>query len=204
MDYPGETSLKQIYGTFNRAMLRMIPALRSLLLLLLLLIYSFSVIFLTSAFLHLCSVHFFTPSLLFYCSSPFHSSVPHLLTCLQDVRGASVLSHGGVLPALPGQVLLLLFLLLLTHPPLLSSPPLLSFAPHHLSPSPRFTQDMQPHYVFSPREMTRSVSSPPHLTPIPSLLLSSPLSSPSPPLSPLSSPPPRWVRGICEAIRPLE
>ncbi len=32
----------------------------------------------------------------------------------------------------------------------------------------RFTQDMQPHYVYSPREMTR------------------------------------WVRGICEAIRPLE
>ena len=32
----------------------------------------------------------------------------------------------------------------------------------------RFTQDMQPHYVYSPREMTR------------------------------------WVRGICEALRPLE
>ena len=32
----------------------------------------------------------------------------------------------------------------------------------------RFTQDMQPHYIYSPREMTR------------------------------------WVRGICEAIRPLE
>ncbi len=29
VDYPGEMSLKQIYGTFNRAMLRMIPALRS-------------------------------------------------------------------------------------------------------------------------------------------------------------------------------
>lgn len=29
VDYPGETSLKQIYGTFNRAMLRMLPALRS-------------------------------------------------------------------------------------------------------------------------------------------------------------------------------
>ncbi|VEL15034.1 unnamed protein product [Protopolystoma xenopodis] len=28
VDYPGETSLKQIYGTFNRAMLRMLPALR--------------------------------------------------------------------------------------------------------------------------------------------------------------------------------
>merc|ERR1719145_528724 len=29
VDYPGETSLKQIYGTFNRAMLRMIPTLRT-------------------------------------------------------------------------------------------------------------------------------------------------------------------------------
>jgi len=32
----------------------------------------------------------------------------------------------------------------------------------------KFTQDMQPHYIYSPREMTR------------------------------------WVRGICEALRPLE
>ena len=32
----------------------------------------------------------------------------------------------------------------------------------------KFTQDIQPHYIYSPREMTR------------------------------------WVRGICEAIRPLE
>ncbi|EUB63753.1 Cytoplasmic dynein 1 heavy chain [Echinococcus granulosus] len=29
VDYPGEMSLKQIYGTFNRAMLRMLPTLRS-------------------------------------------------------------------------------------------------------------------------------------------------------------------------------
>lgn len=29
VDYPGETSLKQIYGTFNRAMLRMVPSLRA-------------------------------------------------------------------------------------------------------------------------------------------------------------------------------
>lgn len=28
VDYPGATSLKQIYGTFNRAMLRLFPALR--------------------------------------------------------------------------------------------------------------------------------------------------------------------------------
>ena len=38
----------------------------------------------------------------------------------------------------------------------------------YLMSQERFTQDMQPHYVYSPREMTR------------------------------------WVRGICEAIRPLE
>ena len=38
----------------------------------------------------------------------------------------------------------------------------------YLKSQERFTQDMQPHYVYSPREMTR------------------------------------WVRGICEAIRPLE
>jgi len=29
VDYPGETSLVQIYGTFNRAMLRLIPSLRA-------------------------------------------------------------------------------------------------------------------------------------------------------------------------------
>lgn len=30
MDYPGQISLKQIYGTFNRAMLRGFPAVRGL------------------------------------------------------------------------------------------------------------------------------------------------------------------------------
>jgi len=29
VDYPGEASLVQIYGTFNRAMLRLIPSLRA-------------------------------------------------------------------------------------------------------------------------------------------------------------------------------
>lgn len=29
VDYPGPSSLTQIYGTFNRAMLRLIPSLRS-------------------------------------------------------------------------------------------------------------------------------------------------------------------------------
>ena len=29
VDYPGEASLKQIYGTFNRAMLKLIPSLRT-------------------------------------------------------------------------------------------------------------------------------------------------------------------------------
>ena len=28
VDYPGEVSLKQIYGTFNRAMLRLVPSLK--------------------------------------------------------------------------------------------------------------------------------------------------------------------------------
>ena len=79
VDYPGETSLKQIYGTFNRAMLRMIPALRTF-------------------------------------AEPLTNAMVEFYLMSQD----------------------------------------------------RFTQDMQPHYVYSPREMTR------------------------------------WVRGICEAIRPLE
>lgn len=79
VDYPGETSLKQIYGTFNRAMLRLIPALR-----------------------------------------PF------------------------------------------------AEPLTAAMVEFYLMSQERFTQDMQPHYVYSPRELTR------------------------------------WVRGICEAIRPLE
>lgn len=78
VDYPGETSLKQIYSTFNRAMLRLVPPLRA------------------------------------------HSEK------LTNV--------------------------------------MVSF---YLRSQARFTQDMQPHYIYSPRELTR------------------------------------WVRGICEAIRPL-
>uniref|UniRef100_T1JGT9 Dynein heavy chain, cytoplasmic n=1 Tax=Strigamia maritima TaxID=126957 RepID=T1JGT9_STRMM len=79
VDYPGETSLKQIYGTFNRAMLRMVSSLR-----------------------------------------PF------------------------------------------------AEPLTAAMVEFYLLSQERFTQDMQPHYVYSPREMTR------------------------------------WVRGICEAIRPME
>ena len=79
VDYPGELSLKQIYGTFNRAMLRIIPPLRSY-------------------------------------ADPLTDAMVELYLSSQD----------------------------------------------------RFTQDNQPHYVYSPREMSR------------------------------------WVRGICEAIRPLE
>ena len=79
VDYPGETSLKQIYGTFNRAMLRLIPPLRTY-------------------------------------ADPLTNAMVEFYLLSQD----------------------------------------------------RFTQDMQPHYIYSPREMTR------------------------------------WVRGICEAIRPLE
>lgn len=79
VDYPGPTSLTQIYGTFNRAMLRMMPSLRNY-------------------------------------AQPLTDSMVEFYTMSQE----------------------------------------------------RFTQDMQPHYIYSPREMTR------------------------------------WVRGICEAMRPLE
>lgn len=79
VDYPGETSLKQIYGTFSRAMLRLMPALKGY-------------------------------------AEPLTNAMVEFYLVSQD----------------------------------------------------KFTQDMQPHYVYSPREMTR------------------------------------WVRGICEAIRPLD
>ncbi|XP_044265029.1 dynein heavy chain, cytoplasmic isoform X6 [Tribolium madens] len=79
VDYPGETSLKQIYGTFTRAMLRLTLGLRGY-------------------------------------AEPLTNAMVEFYLASQD----------------------------------------------------RFTQDMQPHYVYSPREMTR------------------------------------WVRGICEAIRPLD
>lgn len=79
VDYPGETSLKQIYGTFSRAMLRLVPNLRGY-------------------------------------AEPLTNAMVEFYLASQE----------------------------------------------------RFTQDMQPHYVYSPREMTR------------------------------------WVRGICEAIRPLD
>ncbi|XP_049780046.1 dynein heavy chain, cytoplasmic isoform X3 [Schistocerca cancellata] len=79
VDYPGELSLKQIYGTFSRAMLRLVPSLRGY-------------------------------------AEPLTNAMVEFYLASQE----------------------------------------------------RFTQDMQPHYVYSPREMTR------------------------------------WVRGICEAIRPLE
>lgn len=79
VDYPGEKSLMQIYSTFNRAMLRMVPPLRS---------------------------------------------------------------HADQLTS--------------------------AMVKFYLRSQNRFTQDMQPHYIYSPRELTR------------------------------------WVRGICEAIRPLD
>lgn len=79
VDYPGETSLKQIYGTFNRAMLKIMPSLRAY-------------------------------------AEPLTSAMVEFYLMSQE----------------------------------------------------RFTQDMQPHYVYSPRELTR------------------------------------WVRGIVEAIRPLD
>ncbi len=79
VDYPGETSLKQIYGTFNRAMLKIVPSLRAY-------------------------------------AEPLTAAMVEFYLLSQE----------------------------------------------------RFTQDMQPHYVYSPRELTR------------------------------------WVRGIVEAIRPLD
>ncbi|KAK7504322.1 hypothetical protein BaRGS_00004626, partial [Batillaria attramentaria] len=79
VDYPGEISLKQIYGTFNRAMLRLVPSLKPY-------------------------------------ADPLTNAMVEFYIMSQE----------------------------------------------------RFTQDMQPHYIYSPREMTR------------------------------------WVRGICEAIRPME
>ncbi|XP_052274955.1 cytoplasmic dynein 1 heavy chain 1-like isoform X3 [Dreissena polymorpha] len=79
VDYPGPISLTQIYGTFNRAMLRLVPSLKPY-------------------------------------AEPLTSAMVEFYLMSQE----------------------------------------------------RFTQDMQPHYVYSPREMTR------------------------------------WVRGICEALRPLD
>ncbi|XP_053373809.1 cytoplasmic dynein 1 heavy chain 1-like isoform X4 [Mercenaria mercenaria] len=79
VDYPGKISLTQIYGTFNRAMLRLVPSLKPY-------------------------------------AEPLTNAMVEFYLMSQE----------------------------------------------------RFTQDMQPHYVYSPREMTR------------------------------------WVRGICEALRPLE
>ncbi|XP_074612492.1 cytoplasmic dynein 1 heavy chain 1-like isoform X2 [Acropora palmata] len=79
VDYPGPASLTQIYGTFNRAMLRIVPPLRSY-------------------------------------AQPLTDAMVEFYSMSQE----------------------------------------------------RFTQDMQPHYIYSPREMTR------------------------------------WVRGICEALKPLE
>ncbi|KAK3093975.1 hypothetical protein FSP39_022394 [Pinctada imbricata] len=79
VDYPGKISLTQIYGTFNRAMLRLVPSLK-----------------------------------------PY------------------------------------------------AEPLTAAMVEFYLMSQERFTQDMQPHYVYSPREMTR------------------------------------WVRGICEALRPLD
>lgn len=78
VDYPGESSLKQIYSTFNRAMLRLVPPLRA-----------------------------------------YSDKLTNVMVGF------------------------------------------------YLRSQNRFTQDMQPHYIYSPRELTR------------------------------------WVRGICEAIRPL-
>jgi len=68
VDYPGPTSLTQIYGTFNRAMLRMIPALRSYAQPLtdaMVEFYSMSQVWLVYLLKSLC--HFFILLILFVC-----------------------------------------------------------------------------------------------------------------------------------------
>ncbi len=102
VDYPGQVSLKQIYGTFNRAMLRGFPAVRGL-----------------SEPLTDAMVEFYVRSQVGVTTIPFR--------CVVE------------LPLNPANLI-----------------------------QERFTQDDQPHYVYSPRELTR------------------------------------WVRGISEAISPLD
>lgn len=106
VDYPGPASLTQIYGTFNRAMLRLIPSLRTF-----------------AEPLTAAMVEFYTMSQV--CSLTLNAPgfAPEMMRCLSDC---------------------------------------------FMFEQERFTQDTQPHYIYSPREMTR------------------------------------WVRGIFEALRPLE
>lgn len=126
VDYPGPSSLTQIYGTFNRAMLRLIPSLRT---------YAEP---LTAAM-----VEFYTMS------QVKEMTEIKTLSSLNDVTQTSVRTRDEY-------ILLTTF----SHNVKICS----SFFPLQ----ERFTQDTQPHYIYSPREMTR------------------------------------WVRGIFEALRPLE
>lgn len=117
VDYPGPASLTQIYGTFNRAMLRLIPSLRT---------YAEP---LTAAMVEFYTMSQVKMLTLLFISAFFKLTPFHIITNL-----------------------------------LVYSISIFFFSP----PQERFTQDTQPHYIYSPREMTR------------------------------------WVRGIFEALRPLE
>lgn len=117
VDYPGPASLTQIYGTFNRAMLRLIPSLRT---------YAEP---LTAAMVE------------FYTMSQVKELLNIMLNIIFCLRYKVIYSHIWL------QCCVFCFFFLLKE---------------------RFTQDTQPHYIYSPREMTR------------------------------------WVRGIFEALRPLE
>lgn len=113
VDYPGPASLTQIYGTFNRAMLRLIPSLRTY-------------------------------------AEPLTAAMVEFYTMSQVGLG----SYTAGLYKFNSDLCFDLVLILTK--------------PLFLQPQERFTQDTQPHYIYSPREMTR------------------------------------WVRGIFEALRPLE
>ncbi|KAI8505359.1 Cytoplasmic dynein 1 heavy chain 1 [Branchiostoma belcheri] len=105
VDYPAAPSLMQIYGTFNRAMLRLIPTLRTY-----------------AEPLTMAMVEFFTMSQVTMATIEFFTMSQVTMATVEFFTMAQE----------------------------------------------RFTQDTQPHYIYSPREMTR------------------------------------WVRGILEALRPLE
>lgn len=136
VDYPGPASLTQIYGTFNRAMLRLIPSLRT---------YAEP---LTAAMVE------------FYTMSQVKEITKYLYwnqICKHQVYRKVVYKHE--IRCMFYWSLFSPFIHIITNLHISSIP---------FSLQERFTQDTQPHYIYSPREMTR------------------------------------WVRGIFEALRPLE
>lgn len=93
--------------------------------------------------------------------APSYSFTPYL--CWTSHR-----CHGGVLHNVSGWAGFTCSWLECRFRFILSASPNFHQATFFLQPQERFTQDTQPHYIYSPREMTR------------------------------------WVRGIFEALRPLE